>query len=96
MGIVRRQYLTGGNDFGYIVHKIFRFLCFMEVYQGITPNRALVSAKAANLAHQLQVNKRMIVCGGSAPSHGLWMAYRCGRRVQCVFDRKLFSAVASS
>ena len=75
MGIVRRQYLTGGNDFGYIFHKIFRFLCFMDVYQGVMPNMALVSAKAANLAHQLQGNKRMIVCGGSAPSHGLWMAY---------------------
>ncbi len=75
MGIARHQYLTGGNDFGCIIHRIFRFLCFMDVYQGVMPNMALVDANTAGLAHQLRVNKRMIVCGGSAPSHGLWMAY---------------------
>ena len=69
MGIMKRQYLTGENDFGCIIHRIFRFLCFMDVYQGVTPNRARVSANTAGLAHQLHINKRMIVCGSSALSY---------------------------
>jgi hypothetical protein len=66
MGIVRCQYLTGGNDFGFIIHRLFRFLCFMNVYQGITPDMTVAKARATHLAQQLLVKGELVNSGEGA------------------------------